>query len=46
MNFYDLQREDWDSITELAQYSGRPEITAQIPSQVCPDWSVPLWRES
>ena len=34
MTCYDLQREDWDSLTELAHFSGRPEVTSQIPSQV------------
>ena len=34
MNDYDLQRDDWESLTELAHYSGHPEIASKIPSQV------------
>lgn len=34
MENYDLLREDWDSILELAQFTGRPETAQQIPSKV------------
>lgn len=34
MNYYDLQREDWDSLTELAHFAGQPDIKTKIPSQV------------
>ena len=32
---YDMTREDWDSVTELARYSGRIDITSKIDSKVC-----------
>ena len=32
---YDMTREDWDSVTELAQYSGRVDVTKGIDSKVC-----------
>lgn len=34
MENYDLLREDWDSILELAQFTGRPETAQQISSKV------------
>ena len=36
MENYELLREDWDSILELAQFTGRPEVASQIPSKVSP----------
>ena len=45
MENYELLREDWDSILELAQFTGRPEIASQIPSKVSPGstrWVNPL----
>ena len=34
MDGYCLTREDWDSIVELSQFTGRPELVSQIPSKV------------
>lgn len=34
MHQYDLNREDWDSIVTLSQYSGRPEMASKISSKV------------
>ena len=34
MQQYDLTREDWDSIIELAHYPGGPEVTSLIVSKV------------
>ena len=34
MEFYDLLRSDWDLISEIAQFPGKPDYTAQIPSKV------------
>ena len=34
MDAYDLVRDDWDSILELGQLKGRPDVASQIPSKV------------
>ena len=34
MDMYDLIRDDWDSVVELAHYKGRPETASLIPSKV------------
>lgn len=34
LDAYDLTREDWDSIVELAHFKGRPDILPLIPSKV------------
>ena len=37
LDAYDLTREDWDSIVELAHYKGRPEVPSLIPAKVSLD---------
>ena len=34
MKTYDLLKEDWDSIQELAHFNGKPDVVSQIPSKV------------
>ena len=34
MECYDLLRSDWDVISEIAYFSGKPDYAAQIPSKV------------
>lgn len=31
---YDLMKDDWDALQELAHFSGRPDRVTQIPSKV------------
>ena len=34
MTTYDLTREDWDSIVEICQFPGKPDVVAKIPTKV------------
>ena len=34
MEHYDLMRSDWDLVSEMGQFKGKPDHAAQIPSKV------------
>ncbi len=34
MTTYDLNKEDWEAMQELAHYTGRPDRVSQLPSKV------------
>ena len=34
MECYDLLRSDWDLVSEIAHFTGKPDYAAQIPSKV------------
>ena len=38
MEDYDLTKEDWDSIIEVAQFEGQRDPVASIPSKVCAEY--------
>lgn len=35
LEVYDMTRDDWDSVLELAHYSGRTQIMSMIDTKVC-----------